>query len=318
MFARVTALALAILAVGGCEHEVATDLSDPSALPPFRAPSGPPRLVVHGRRACVVQRDATARCWDAGAAPARVEGEGILQVALGDARECRLLRGGKAECRKDGRVAPGLDGRADVIQLSSSGTRTCALMHDGSVSCWNGGDRPRPIKGMPPIREIATGAHHTCALAREGSVFCWGRGTNGALGDGADRDRASPVRAASVSGDIDLAVSHEASCALAANGAVICWGSGPNATGESGAGATPHVVTTVDAAMAIALGPDRMCVIRQGGSVSCGTPRAGLQPVEGLSLVEEVGLGEGSTCALAQGGAVSCWSSGSPPAPVRF
>jgi len=306
---------------------------DPASLPPFRLPAGPPRLVVRGDQACAVQRDASARCWRIGDAPAPLAGAGVLQVSLGDRQHCLLQRGGSVVCRSaltdsmPERPTPSLEALADVVQLAGAELHTCALGHDGSVSCW--GDaaalgagegerlRPQPVRGMPPIRKLAASGRHTCALAREGSVFCWGRGAAGALGDGTTRDRAAPVRVAGVSGAIDVAVTDDASCALAANGAIRCWGTGPLATGPDGAASpTPRVVTTVEHAMGLAAGPGRLCALRQGGTVSCGSPREGLHPVEGLRLIEEVGIGTRGTCALAQGGAVLCWSGSAAPTRV--
>ncbi len=304
---------------------------DPASLPPFRLPAGPSRLVVRGDQACAVQRDATARCWRIGEAPAPLAGAEILQVSLGDRQHCLLQRGGRVACQSaltdsmPERPTPSLEALADVVQLAGVALHTCALGHDGSVSCWGNaaalggaGDaerlRPQTISGMPPIRKLAASGRHTCALAREGSVFCWGRGAAGALGDGTTQGRAAPVRAAGVSGAIDLAVTDDASCALAANGSIRCWGTGPLATGPDGAASpTPRVVTTVPHAMGLAAGPGRLCALRQGGTVSCGTPREGLHPVEGLTLIEEVGIGTRHTCALAQGGALFCWTGNGAP-----
>lgn len=330
---------LVTLGVAACEqddtHDRASD--DPTTLPPFRLPSGPPRLVVRGDRACVVSRNATARCWGAGAtgpnAPAPFGGADVLQVSLGDGQHCVLLRGGRVSCASaptDGmpaRATPTLDTLADVVQLAGVERHTCALRHDGSVWCWGDGValgagpgerlRPRALTGLPPIKKVVASGQHTCALAREGSVFCWGRARGGALGDAADHDRASAVRAGGVSGAIDVAVGDDVSCALGANGAVRCWGAGPLAAGPDGAASrTPQVVTTVPAAMGLAVGPGRLCVLRQGGTVVCGTPKDGLDPVEGLTNVEEVGIGTAYSCALAQGGAVWCWTGDTPPARV--
>lgn len=310
-----------LLALAACEQSPfdARRSDDVTSLPPFRLPAGPPRLVVRGDQACVVRPDATARCWGREGVPSPLVDRDVLQVSLGDRRLCLLHRGGRVACRSSltdsmpERATPSVSSLSDVVQLAGRERQTCALRHDGSVSCWVDGT-PVAVRGLPPIRKLAASGRHTCALAREGSVFCWGNGAAGALGDGGTHDRGAPVRAKGVSGAIDLAVTDEASCALSANGALRCWGSGLVAAGPGApTSPEPHAVATLEHAMGIALGTDRLCALRQGGTVACGTPPGGVERIQGLTNIEELGLDEHLSCALAQGGAVFCWSGDAPP-----
>jgi alpha-tubulin suppressor-like RCC1 family protein len=102
-----------------------------------------------------------------------------------------------------------LPGLSQVVAISAGGWYSLALKGDGTVWAWgviaNGeeGDRtmnevikkPAQLRGLTDVIGIAAGIWHSLALKRDGTVWAWGRNYHGALGDGTQTSRRSPVRA---------------------------------------------------------------------------------------------------------------------------
>ncbi len=88
-----------------------------------------------------------------------------------------------------------------------------------------------------PVVDIAAAAH-TCAVTERGAVWCWGLNTYGAVGDGTDTNRLSPVRVVGLAGITRVAAGYRHTCALDGDGRAWCWGA--NFNGELGDGTMTH------------------------------------------------------------------------------
>jgi alpha-tubulin suppressor-like RCC1 family protein len=102
-----------------------------------------------------------------------------------------------------------LPGLTRVIAISAGGWYSLALKDDGSVWAWGSianGDqddktmnevirKPVQIKVLADVVGVAAGLWHSLAVKNDGTVWAWGRNYYGALGDGTETSRRSPVRA---------------------------------------------------------------------------------------------------------------------------
>lgn len=139
-----------------------------------------------------------------------------------------------------------------VVQLALGGAHTCALTGSALVRCWGlnkygqlgyghtmdiGDDEPAGAGGYVKVDQarqvlqLAAGAVHTCALLDDGAVKCWGYGFQGQLGYGDNESRGDDEIPADlpdveVGGSaVDLSMGTHA-CALLDTGRIRCWGLG--------------------------------------------------------------------------------------------
>ena len=85
-----------------------------------------------------------------------------------------------------------------------------------------------------PIDSIVGGYGHACALTTSGTAYCWGYNYGGAVGDGTQTDRASPVAVAGGMTFAAIVAGQYHTCALAPTQEAYCWGS--NWSGQVGNG----------------------------------------------------------------------------------
>jgi alpha-tubulin suppressor-like RCC1 family protein len=204
---------------------------------------------------------------------------------------------------------------------------------------------------------IAAGGNQSCAILADGTGRCWGRNVVGALGDGTQTDRLTPVavvglsNASSISEDIDHA------CAVRRDGTVQCWGDnffgqvgvneGIDGSNQNNILMTARVVQSLTGAIGIGTGTTTSCALLSGGGVDCwgndffaqlgnGTtnsvPNPVPAPVVGLSGGARLASGQGHSCTVLGDGTAVCWGSnnsgqiGNPaaanpaliPVPVQF
>ena len=250
--------------------------------------------------------------------------------------------------------APGETGSRALGSRIAAGSRAnhaCAVKEDGTVRCWGsnssgqlgngaGGSgqfsaTPVTVSNLTDAVAVAAGAAHSCALRATGSVVCWGDNSFGALGDGTQSARSSPVPVlnpggSTLAGVVAIAAGFNHTCAVRIDGTARCWGSksaGKLGTGESNISA-PFILTTaatvvsLSEAVSITAGSNHTCAVRANGSVSCwGSNSAGAlgnggadnathalaREVAGLTDIIGVAAGGDHTCALRANGQVRCW-----------
>lgn len=146
-----------------------------------------------------------------------------------------------------------------VASITAGFYHTCALTNGGGMKCWgeNGSgplgdgtniDRYAPVDvvGLTNgVAAITTGSDHTCALTTSGGMKCWGYNIHGALGDGTNNTRFTPVDVSGLSsGVVAITAGVYHTCALISSGGVKCWGD--NIYGALGDGTTANRLTPLD------------------------------------------------------------------------
>lgn len=252
-----------------------------------------------------------------------------------------------------------------LVQLAASiaagNGHTCArLAGTGAVACWGLNDlgqlgdgtterrlTPTDVTALPTgVLDVVAGYQHTCVRADGNQVWCWGFNHYGQLGSSPTDTCAGyacskvPVAVGGPTVGIQaVAAGADHTCALGAvdgdcPSCVLCWGG--NYFGQLGDGstlqrATPLVVDSLGAAVALAAGNGHTCAVLDAGGIDCwgrngtgqlGAPTAttcsafpcSMTPIEVQGLfagATVVGGGQGFTCALTDAGGVACWGDNS-------
>jgi alpha-tubulin suppressor-like RCC1 family protein len=154
---------------------------------------------------------------DAGDTGGPIEGDHIVQLALGNKHSCALWESGAVQCW----------GGDDFGQLSSTfGDTSCPDPRENLCAY------PRTLD-IPEAVSLAAGDNFNCVVAASGEALCWGADDSGQLGDGpavasdGGLIPVSPGLVQTVMGvqDADFVEAGGASaCAMTATGP-RCWGS---------------------------------------------------------------------------------------------
>jgi alpha-tubulin suppressor-like RCC1 family protein/serine/threonine protein kinase len=222
-------------------------------------------------------------------------------------------------------------GLADVVGIAAGNLYSLALKRDGTVWIW-GGDGlagtilhkvPVEVPALEDVASISTGVGFYIALKKDGSVWAWGSNRDGCLGDGTNKDRATPERVSGLSGVKAVAAGAHHAAALKSDGTVWTWGQ--NAYGELGDGSLtdhwyPVQVTGLDHVSAIAAGAQHTFALRNDGTVWAwgensygvlgdGTwqDRSTPKPVRGLSGVDAIASGGQHGIARKNDGTLWTW-----------
>jgi alpha-tubulin suppressor-like RCC1 family protein len=199
------------------------------------------------------------------------------------------------------------------------------MVYEGGLGIVDAAAAVRCALEPPPLQvtAISGGGRHTCAL-HDGGAKCWGGNGSGALGDGTNVDRLTPVDVSTLTGGITaISAGWLHTCALSSGG-VKCWGS--NASGALGDDSVIHRLTPVNVvglgdAAAVSAGGSHTCATRSEGAVACwgnnnfgqlgdGTRTDRRVPVHVVGLggrATAITSGNGHTCALLADGVVKCW-----------
>lgn len=172
----------------------------------------------------------------------------------------------------------------DVVSIAAGQGFNIAVKSDGSIWTWGAGylghgayeERATPtrVEGLLNFKQAASGLFHTLALKHDGSVIAWGNNSRGAVGDGTQTHRPSPVAVPLSNVTAIAAAGH--SLALKSDGTVWAWGE--NGYGQAGGVVGQHSPI-----------PTRM---------------------EGLSDVKAIAAGGYHSLALKNNGTVWAWGEG--------
>ncbi len=239
-----------------------------------------------------------------------------------------------------------------IAKLAAGRYHTCALAIDGDVHCWGSSSRGQLGTGSlessrTPARviglgtdsvAIAAGEEHSCAILKSGALRCWGSNRDRQLGEGSPGlysvpQLLIPNRATGtttpIGGIAAIVPGRYHTCLITNRRGVECWGR--NSDGQLGDGSNiPHaapvaVVGLESGIVALALGAEHSCALRQNGTVLCwgsnqygqlgdGTQEQRATPVEVSGITDGVAAivaGDNHTCALMQGGGAKCWGQNS-------
>ncbi len=270
----------------------------------------------------------------------------IADIAVGALHACARLRDGTVRClgnNTQGALGDGttavrnapvsVSGIADAVEIAAGSYHTCARRASGAVVCWGdnrhgqlgdgtddaSGRRRCPVSGISTATQLSAARLeiHACALLADGTARCWGEGGNGALGDGANTHRSSPVAVSGLTTVSQISTGGLLSCAALTDGSGRCWGS-PVLLGLTPSPSDRFGRT--DLAAVYASSGDWLCArTRTGGALCAGsntqgqlgdgttTERAGLAAVTGLTSASELALGTYHACARLADNSVRCW-----------
>ena len=179
-----------------------------------------------------------------------------------------------------------------------------------------------------PIDSIVGGYGHACALTTSGTAYCWGYNSGGAVGDGTQTDRASPVAVTAGMTFGAIVAGHYHTCALTLTKEAYCWGSngsgqvGSGTDGSSGAWAitVPTAVSGNLKFASLADGSNHTCGLTTSGMAYCwgsnsngqlgdgtSTNRSAPVAVGGNRTFASIAAGLRHTCATTASGAAYCW-----------
>ncbi len=194
----------------------------------------------------------------------------------------------------------------------------------------NGGQAAASVNVALTLSSLAAGMMHTtCGISRGGVAYCWGENSAGALGDGTQINRASPVVVATPSGVSFTSLSAGAgtTCGLTGGGQAFCWGA--NFDGQLGIGITANsplpapvagglVLATVDGGASFFCGRTTANVAycwgyNNDGRLGDGSTMFKLTPVPvaGGRTFTQVVVGGTHACGLTPDGFAYCWGSNS-------
>jgi alpha-tubulin suppressor-like RCC1 family protein len=243
----------------------------------------------------------------------------------------------------------GLAGEAKAIAAGNE--FSLALLKSGKVMAWGANTEgqlgngttvkstgPVEVTGLSEeVKAIAAGKLYSLAILKGGTVVAWGKDNNGELGNGAEKNSATPVAVSGLTkvGAVAAGGNHSMAM-LEGNGKVMAWGE--NSVGELGDGSstgpelcgvttpcakTPVEVSGLSGARAIAAGEEHSLVLladgatmawgsnlrgQLGGGTSTGPEVCGIEatscstkPVGVSKVAGAKGIGAGSAHSLAFG-----------------
>lgn len=175
----------------------------------------------------------------------------------------------------------------DWCQASGGNYTSAAIKNSGELWSWGCGACGRlgigvTVNTCSPVREfcsatnwnyVSSGSNHTIAIKTDGTLWAWGRNyiaPAGALGDGTNVDKCSPVREISSSTNwCQISAKSASSAALKTTGELWVWGA--NNRGQIGDGTT---ICRCSPVREICSATD-WCMVSTGGSVTAAVKTTG-------------------------------------------
>jgi alpha-tubulin suppressor-like RCC1 family protein len=189
---------------------------------------------------------------------------------------------------------------------------------------------PTAVSGLNSgVTMVSFGIHHTCAIVGSSAALkCWGYNEYGAIGDGTNTNRLTPVAVSQLtSGVVMVSAGQHHTCAIdGSSGGLFCWGS--NQFGELGDNSntnrnTPTAVHGLNTGVStVSAGSSHTCAVTSSGALWCwgynnfaklgdGTETNRYTPVAVIGLtsnVQAVSVGGHSSCAIVGSSRVLwCW-----------
>ena len=235
-----------------------------------------------------------------------------------------------ADAGNDARAAQDAGGRDAATATDASATDASAndasaydaAPYDASTNDGSASDAGDSLAIVSSHR-IGTGWWSTCAVREAGALYCWGYNGYGAVGDGTQTDRHTPVLVSGLDPVAQVAVGAYSACALSTKGTVSCWGSG--AYGEMGDGvarSTPALLPVAVAGLTnvveLSAGAHHFCVRKSDDSLWCWGFSAHGEVGDGVFAdvrpvgkimddVAQVSADTYNTCAAMKDGTAKCW-----------
>jgi alpha-tubulin suppressor-like RCC1 family protein len=221
----------------------------------------------------------------------------------------------------DGAVNDGIALLAPTNSTWSSSEATSAVQRPSLAVCYVAPAGPPPASASA----IAAGGTTSFALKLDGTLWAAGDNTYGALGDGTNTHRSTPVQVLGLSGVTAITGGLNDALALKSDGTV--WGMGYNATGALGDGTTTNRSTPVQmlglsGITGIAAGSHHSLALKSDGTVWAvglnfygqlgdGTTTNRTTPVQVVGLAGITAVAAAGTHSLALKSDGSVWSWGS-------
>jgi len=169
----------------------------------------------------------------------------LVMMMLRSAVGCSLLVAALGGCPASeevpdaggGDAGPNLPPAKKAKKVAVANGFTVALTTDGEVRVFGWDDYaglgvdpgnalvPTTIPALATgVVDIATNYQTSCAAMSNGSVKCWGDNRFGAVGDGTETDRATPVDVSGLTGVKSISAGADFMCAAMTAGGAKCWG----------------------------------------------------------------------------------------------
>jgi prepilin-type N-terminal cleavage/methylation domain-containing protein len=223
----------------------------------------------------------------------------------GDGTNGQLGNGANGSSNTPVAISQGaIPGGVTLTSIVQGGNFTCALGSNSKAYCWGDniwavsvgiGDgttlaRNTPVavaQGAMPggvtVKSLAVSGiagFHMCLIGSDDKSYCWGKNWAGALGDGTQTDRTSPVAvlAGAVPGGTtpkSISVGNYHTCMVGSNDKIYCWGlNNSSELGVSGGFRTTPVATLTGSMPAgviksVFAGRDKTCAIGSSDRAYC-------------------------------------------------
>jgi len=234
------------------------------------------------------------------------------QVSAGLAHTCGVTMDNLAYCwgsnaygqigdgsSADRLIPTSVAGEHRFSEISVGVDHSCGVTLEKRIYCWGrngegqGGDgsfghrsMPTPVATALSFRSVDAGHVHTCAIEDlTNRAYCWGNNLDGALGDGTNQTRGTPVPVAGGLRWLQLSAGSLFTCGVDTGHRAYCWGKNQN--GQLGDGTTGARTRPIRVAGGISFRQ----VSAGNGSHSCGVSVTDVTYCWGWNAMGQLGDG---------------------------